>query len=1642
MIAINGYEVIEQLYESDNSQVYRARRQSDELSVIIKMLKDEYPSPERIARFKNEYDITHNMGIAGSITVYNIMADQHRWFMILEDFGGKSLDQLQLAGKLELSDFLSLTIEITENLSLLHQKQLIHKDINPSNIVYNSTTHQVKFIDFGISTLCSRKNATFHNPNVLEGTMAYISPEQTGRMNRVIDYRTDLYSLGCTLYELLTGQTPFQSLDMLELVHHHLAKQPRPPHELVDVPPIISRIILKLMSKNAENRYQSANGLKADLERCLREVADLENVSFELGQHDVSEWFLIPQKLYGRTGEIDTLLTAFKRVCTPGEEKQGSEIMLIAGYSGIGKSVLVKELNRLLTKKQGYFISGKFDQLRRNIPYSALVNAFAGLVQQLLTETEARLSQWKDQILTTLGPNGQVIIDVIPEIELIIGAQPPPPQLGPAESQNRFNFVFQNLLSIFCQPDHPLIIFLDDLQWIDSATLKLLELITTNRDNTALLFIGAYRDNEVDPTHPLMATLNKLREENVAINQITLKPLTFSHINRLIADSLHQNLKAVDSLTDLVMRKTNGNPFFVNQFLHILYEENLLDFTPATHEQKGHWRWDMDQIETLNITDNVVELMIGKLKKLPESAQHVLRLAACNGNRFDLDTLSIISEKSVTETYQLLMPTLQEGLILPLSEPEVTGSDIHTSQLIIRHFQFLHDRVQEAAYSLVDDEQKRTVHLQIGRLWLKSASAAKLEDKIFDIAGHFNHSVDLIDNQAERLRIAQLNLIAGQRAKMATAYPAAVCFLQIGRDCLPEKSWETEYDLTLRLFNEAAEAAYLSGDIEQMEQLAQIILQHALNLPDEVKVCEIQILAYAGHNQQRKAVKIAYDFLKRLNISLPEEPTMEDVGSALREIHILLSGKPIQFLVDLPKMTDPTMMLAMRIMVAVVPAAYHSSPPLFLLQVLKQVDLSFKFGNMPESSFSYILYGVILCGVVGDIESGYQFGLLALDLLERSGEKRLEAKIWFQFNCQIKPWKEHVRQVLHPLLESFQIGLETGDLEYTAYSIAVHSHYSYFIGKQLDLLEEETTQHRQALARLKHESTYGWNNIYLQAILNLRESPDNPCRLVGDAFDETHYLPVYKQANDRTGMHYLHINKCILHYLFHEYPLALECVEVAEQHLDGVTGVYLVAVCYFYDSLIRLAAYPGLSKQEQDDVITKVSANQEKMKQWAEQAPMNNQHKFDLVEAERHRVLGEYVESMDCYDRAINGAAKNEYLNEEALANELAARFYIDWGKNRIAQLYLTNAHYLYIQWGATAKVKDMEERYSQLITKSYQQPGAAKSITRKSTVSTQSTTGGTSSIWLDFASIMKASHAIASEIDLDKLLAKLIEIIIENTGAQRGCLILSREGRLLIEAEGAIDQPEVRVLQSIPIEAPEKSDPPLLTEIVQFVARTHENVVLNNASQEGAFTSTRYVVQNQPKSVLCTPLMNQGELLGLIYLENNLIADAFTPERVELVHLLGTQASISITNARAITERAEQEHLRMENQFLEKQTHELEKLNADKDKFFSIVSHDLRNPFTTLMGSSQWLLSRLSRLSRKEVEIKTRDIYTLSKTAYDLLENLLYWSRMQRGRIKYHPIQVNLRELVQRTVILFNETSLNKQIQILNSIPPSVLIY
>ncbi|MGD1700290.1 ATP-binding sensor histidine kinase [Dapis sp. BLCC M229] len=1568
--SLTNYEIGDLIHESERTVVYRGVAKVDTQPVVIKLMRNDFPSFQELVQFRNQYTIAKNLSVEGILKPLALLNYQNRYALIMPDFGGISLGQYYQKlspGAKDISRFLDIAIQIAEIVYKLHQNRIIHKDIKPANILINPETKQVKIIDFSISSLLPKETQTIQNYSVLEGTLAYISPEQTGRMNRGIDYRSDFYSLGVTFFEILNGTLPFETTDPMELVHCHLAKMPVLGNT-EEIPKVLSQIVMKLMAKNAENRYRSALGLKYDLEKCRQEWQFKGEIEyFELGSRDISDRFLIPEKLYGREIEIQTLLDAFERVAIPPQSPLGkgggSEMMLVAGFSGIGKTVVVNEVHKPIVRQRGYFIKGKFDQFNRSVPFSALVQSLRDLMGQLLSERDAQLQQWKDKILDAVGENGQVIVDVIPELEKIIGKQPSVPELSGSAAQNRFNLLFGKFIQVFTTKEHPLVIFLDDLQWADSASLNLMKLLMSEASNSYLLMIGAYRDNEVFPAHPLMLTLDEMGKAQATINTITLAPLSVDNINHLVADTLSCDGEVAKPLTELVYQKTKGNPFFTTQFLLGLYGDELIKF----NREVGYWECDIAQVRQRALTDDVVEFMAQRLQKLPTETQEVLKLAACIGNQFDLGTLAVVCEQSKEDTADSLWRALQESFILPQSQVYkfylgLNKQDNREGNSQVVNYKFLHDQVQQAAYSLIANEHKQKTHLKIGRILLKNIPQQEQENKIFDIVNQLNFGLDLIKKPAQKDELAKLNFIASRKAKDATAYVSAAKYADNCQRLLPENSWNHQYELTLSLHQLQAEIAYLTGNFIGMEKLAKQVLQKSKTTLDKVKIYEIKIEALTAQKDMLGAINSGLEILKMLGVEFPNEPSPADIDAAFKETAIAMANRKPSELLELPQMQKAEYVNGMQIMMNLIPCTHMAKPLLFPLTILKLIYLSLSYGNAPASSFAYTVYAILLWDAVGDIVSAYEFACLGLELSSRSPQNNLKPRTVFVAYCFSMHWKQHLSQSLQPLELSYSNSLEVGDLAFAGYCANTRTRQALYIGKPLDELALMTANYSEVLQKINQINTFSYNEIFRQTILNLVGDVENPVLLIGQACDEKSQLPILENANDGQGLAFLFINKLFLAYTFGNFHQAIENAENVKKYLYAIAAMYIVSIFYFYDSLSRLQKFTSVSENEQIDIFQYVNSNQDKIKNWAHHAPMNFQHKYDLVEAEKHRVLGQNAQALELYDRAISGAKINEYLPEEALGNELAAKFYLDWGKEKVAAGYMQEAYYCYARWGAKAKTDDLEKRYPDLLTPILKQ--AAQSLNFLETLSTftqssisihnsiTATHPSTSSInsALDFATVLKAQQTLSATIELDELLRQLTQIILQHSGCDRCALILPDEtGEWQVQA---ITTPKEIQLCTEPL----NNDRHLPVKLIQYVKNTYETVVIDDLETDLPVVDD-YLKKHQPKSVLALPMLNQGRCIGTIFLENHLTSGVFTRDRILLLNFLCTQAAISIQNSLLYKEL---EHSLLKAQKTSQELIETVAISKGQQQILALIAQGL--PLTQMLEETSLYIESQSR--------------------------------------------------------------------------------
>jgi PAS domain S-box-containing protein len=1429
---------------------------------------DEQPTSESLNRLTHEYGLKDDLDNAWSARPVALTHYKDRMTLVLEDPGGTPIDRL-LGRPLDVLHFLRIAIPLAGTLRRVHERGLIHKDIKPANILADPASGGVWLTGFGIASRLPRERQAPAPPEVIAGTLAYMAPEQTGRMNRSVDSRSDLYALGVTFYEMLTGQLPFTAADPMEWVHCHIARQPLPPGERVaGLPGPLSAIVMKLLAKIAEERYQTASGLEADLQRCLREWETHGRIDpFKLGAHDLPNQLLIPEKLYGREHEIDSLLASFERVAATGTV----EFVLVSGYSGIGKSSVVHELHKVLVPPRGLFASGKFDQYKRDIPYATLGQAFQGLVRLLLSQSEAELGRWRTSLIDALGPNGQLMVNLVPELELVIGTQPPAADLPAQDAQNRFQTVFQRFLSVFARKEHPLALFLDDLQWLDAATLDLLQHLVTHPDVRNLLLVGAYRDSEVDSSHPLLRTLDAIRKAGASVQEIGLAPLTREDMGHLITDTLGCTSHDAAPLAQLVHEKTGGNPFFAIQFVAALAEEGLLSFDHDTLR----WRWDLDRLHAKGYTENVVDLMVGKLTRLSARTQTALQQLACLGNVAEIAMLSIVLGKSNQEVGSDLWDAVRLELV-----EQLEGS-----------YKFTHDRVQEAAYSFMPERVRIEAHLLIGRLLVAHTPAEKREEAVFEIVNQLNRGAALITSGDEREQLAELNLIAGERAKATTAYASSLTYFAAGAALLPEDSWEHRHELRFGLELRLAECEFLTGALAEAEQRLNVLSTHAANTVERATVVCARIDLYTTVGRNARATTVGLDCLRNFDIHWSPHPTEEEARREYDRIWSQLGSRPIEELVDLPMMTDPTSLATLDVLTKVFAAAMYTEANLACLVICRAVNLSIERGNCDGSTFAYVMVGAVAGARFGDYRGGFRLGQLGYELVEQRGLMGSQAGVYNQFGTHVLPWTRHFKNCRDLLRRAFDVANKNGDLTFSAYSCHALTTNLLAVGDPLPEVQRQV-EHGLAFAeKTRFRVAIELLAIQLGLIRTLRGLTPKFGSFNDAQFDEIR-IEGHLAANPslaRAELSYW-IRKLQSRFLAGDYTSAVNAASRAQSLLWKARYTVEAAEYVFYGALSLAAVCDTAAVDQCEQHIAGLAAHHRQLEIWTENCPENFENRAALVGAEIARIEGRELDAERLYEQAIRSARANGFIHNEALANELASRFYAARGFEKIARIYLQDARYGYLRWGADGKVRQLEQLHPHL--RDAQVPAFPTA------------TIGAPVEQLDVGTVLKAAQAVSGEIVLDKLIERLVRIAVEHAGAERGLLVLFSGDEPRIAAEATTG----RGLVDVTLRGTVASPTALPESLLHYVIRTRETVIIDDALAKNPFSADEYICQKHVRSILCLPMVKQSNLTGVLYLENNLASHVFTPGRISVLELLASQAAISLENARLYNDLQERE--------------------------------------------------------------------------------------------------------------------------------------
>lgn len=1540
---------------------------------LIKVLNKNYPTASEVQKFKNEFDILEDTNISGVRKVLHY-EEKEQPQLLLEYIAGKNLKVFSKENSLNLREKIQLAVSIAGILNNIHQQGIIHKDVNPCNIVINHDGTAF-LIDFGISSKFTLKQPNLGNPEKLEGTLAYISPEQTGRMNHSVDYRTDLYSLGATFYELFTGVIPFQEQGAIHLVHAHLAKIPVSPQLLnSELPEPLAQIILKLLKKNPKDRYQSAFGLVKDLEKCLT-LLDDESTCFSLGQDDFSSKLQIPEKLYGRAEETQLILDVFQRV------KMGSvELTLVAGYSGTGKSALVNETHRPLASTQGYFVEGKFDQFQRNIPFSAWIQAFQNFIDLLLTENETMLQYWKDLILTALGDNGAVLTEVIPTLEMVIGKQPPVAELGGQEAQNRFNYVIQNFVKVITNEQHPLIIFIDDLQWADLASLHLLQTLVTDQENTHLLCVGAYRDNEISTTHPLPAIVSEIKEKVDNVNEIALNNLTQAAVLEMLEDTLsHQQGEALEQLGQHILSKTRGNAFFTHQFLKHLYEEGMLYFE---FESKS-WNWNQDKILDAQLTDNVVAFMANKVGKLPTDTQQLLELASCIGNKFDILTLQIIAEKQALS--KDLEPAILDGLLIPLNND--------------RFYKFAHDRIQQAAYSLIPEEGRQAIHLQIGRLLYQSFAEEEREERIFDIVNHYNLATEVFDDK-DRENALKLNQEASLKARAVASFNGMLTYIQQAKDLLPENSWETDYQSTLDVYKLLAEAEYLNTHFENLEEYSDLIWQNTNDNLEKAEILLFSLLRFSFEGKFEEAIESGKKALVLLDIEIPTDENLAVVNEELlTKTYEDIVGRGVESILHLEECQNERINLAICILILLDPPAYIlGKMDFYTFLSSKVVELSLEHGNAPYSSKGYANLGFICFSLKGQ-KAGYQIGQNALKLAKNAGEKRLQAQVSLMLANFLMPWNEAIRRSKKFNLLGIQTGLESGEIQYAMYNTMSYACNIFAEGWSLSRIKTELNEKYLGLS-LKYKNEFAINSI--KAILLTIHTLEEGGHLHLEGLDEEiNERDFWQYCTDNTLVMVMAIYSTIAtqaYFMLEEYDKAYQKVQDALPYLESLFS-YTTSFDYnFYASLTCLKQYETTGNEE---LLETVKTHQAQMETWADNCPENFLHKYTLVAAEQARIKGlSFGEVFKLYKEAVKRAESQGFIQDTALAAELYAKYLLSVDEEGFAQPYFEKAYQCYQKWGATAKTIQLEERYAQF----FEQKKNNLSVPNQSTThqGTTISTTLTNTSTLDLDTILKANASLAQQVRLKDLTSEILALLQHNSGANKIALLRKESQQWWVDA----DQEQEKNLLTKPVLLEEYSNLP--KQVISYVLRTNHFVLLEDAVQDDKFAKDPYLQQKQSKSVFVVPVKRQENTTALLYLENSLNTAVFHQKRYDLVNALATQLAISIENA-VLYENLEQkvaarttalqksnEEFKIMNEELRQTQEELE-VQRDYVQEKNVKLEEYNNKINSSLNVAQAIQQAILPYEKKLSQL-LKDYFVINRPK-DVVSGDFYWLNEVQGQ-------------------------------------------
>lgn len=1634
---LKDYKVSKTLVRTDHYEIFSGKRVSDEKEVILKQSVLQNGDLSGVSKLGHEYEIMRDLDHSGIPKVYDFLFDGNTAILVEEYIDGRDLKSLTFKSKLGYGKVLELAIDLAGILDYLHEHSVIHKDLSPGNIIL-SEDGCVKLLDFGISSNLYSEANEMLNVDKIEGTLNYISPEQTSRTVYSVTHSCDFYSFGILLYELLAGKLPFDSIDPLEVIHFHLSRKPLPLSTILpDLPSGLEQVVFKLLEKNPDDRYHSAAGIKTDLELIKKHhESGTPLTDFKAGLNDITVKYKQTQKLYGRENEIGELTGYYDNL-----DKVKSMMAMVSGYSGVGKSALIRQAKIPIIQNHGTFISGKFDQLKKDIPYYAFIEAIKEFIKNLLSEPEDKIEAWKHRIISVLGENAGLITEVIPQLSLIIGDQPAVTKLQPAEQEARFNMVLLDFIYAFSTSKSPLVIFLDDLQWSDWSSLNLMKRILENPREDSIMLIGAYRDNEIHQGHPLMITLKQINESKDVVKLIHLEPLTLETTIRITADSFGMSVEMAEELGTHVFSKTKGNPFFIHSFLKSLFDKNLVQYDPATN-----WTWNREKIEELEYTANVIDLMTKGLTGLPKFTQKVLQYAAVLGNTFSLADLSDIIEKSESEVYAALKPAIKEGYIrsIDLNYRTLALRSFHEKAETLQNlpneivqFSFSHDKVQQAAYNLISEIERPFVHLKTGRQLLQNRDESQLHDDIFEVMNHFAFSSDLIEDKTEKLKITELCLIAGRKTKDSNSYSLGVRFLTMGKELLGNSSWADHYELTYNILIELGECEYLNDNPTEAEKYFEELLDYSKTRFEKLKVYYIHSSLYLKIGNSSKSLRLGLEAAKLYNIRFPKNKKTIQAATAvqLAKYLFLFSTKyrRPESLFHLKDCTDEELIVLNKFLIDLSTSAYQQDQNLMMLVIFKIIDQYIEHGFTDASCWGFSGFSVVVLSALKMQKRGFNIWDITLKLHQRTKSPLIKWRLSYTVLCFYHHWRHPIRDTYDKMLDLIKACVLNGDQIFTSYSVALYLRARINAGENLNEILESSDDHIALTKNSKGGFDFFECFYQMAKALNGQTSQDS---WDDDSFNGSETQKRLEKEGNRTKLGFFHSAKCNYLYLNENYREALKESEVVLKYVDNFVGDEQEFSYAFYTSLSISACYKSLNEGDKRKYLKVFKSHLKDMKMWAEGCPENFSQHYHLMKAELFSIQNKFEQALQSYEKAIQLAGENSFRHIEGIANERAATFCMDAGLENQSRFYVEAAWNAYQRWGAPTKCKKLEKMYPDFLRDKAVQENPGKS--EESTTSTSSTSE------LDLASVLKASQSISSQVKYDDLLNNLMHITIENAGAERGCLVLDRGHQLCIEAIGISGSDIIEIYPSIPI-----SEMKIMPEsILNYCWRTEESVVLDNAQTEEQFGSDPYFRENEVLSVMCLPITAVGKSIGLLYLENSLIKGVFNKNRIELLQMLSGQIGISIENAELYSDmemRVEQrtEELKKKNKQIEEQNdtlkETLEKLKATQnqlihsEKMASLgeltagIAHEIKNPLNFVTNFSE-LSRELLEEMKEELEQGNPDeamqiteeilssltkINEHGKRADSIVKSMLQHSRKGSGKMAKNDLNAIIKEYV-----------------------------